>query len=203
MGTNPPKKRPKPTRPALGMRLGVREIEFARLYAGGGVSAAQAYRDAFDPTAAPEVVHVRAWRLLRNVHVQQLIHDLRAEALAEARVSIGYLVRGFKGAVDADVTTIFASDGTVLPLEEWPENLKKSIKRIKKKFVYELRADPDDASRKIKTVVGEEWDVTLEDKTECRRILAQFTRMIGPDAEAGKTTQAPLVIGGEADVNAL
>ena len=47
--------------------------------------------------------------------------------------------------------------------------------------------------------IGTKWKVWLENKTECRKVLAQWKRMIGQDADAtaGKAAD-PLVIGGKA-----
>jgi phage terminase small subunit len=192
-----PKKRAKPE-----PDLTLREVRFAEHFASHGC-ASDAYRAAGYPERGAESTCTLAARVLRRPKVRKLIRDLRAEALAKAQVTVDYLVAGFKRAVDLDIAELYRDDGTLLPVGEWPERVRLAVKKLKRKPVMGTAPDPDDPTKRVQVVVGEELDVVFEDKTECRKVLAQFTRMIGPDADAGKAAPAPLVIGGEADPSAL
>jgi phage terminase small subunit len=182
--TGPKKKRVKPQRPPLGERLGVREVKFAHLYAMGGTTASQAYRDAgFDP-APPEAVHLRAFRLLRNVRVQQLIHDLRQQALDTALISVHRIAQGLARAAFADRRDLFAEDGTLLPPREWPPDIAACVESVK-------LAD------------GVPVEVRTAKRMDALRALAAWMKMLGNEAAGEEAAPAPLVIGGEANPDAL
>lgn len=160
--------------------LSAREIRFCQFYADTG-NATRSYIDAGLKHSDPDVARTMAFRLLRNVHVRTYVRRLQADAAEAAGVSVEYLARGFRRAVDADVTRLFGPDGEMLPPSQWPADIRLCVSRIEVEELTESRPDPKNPRRKKKVRVGTKWKVWLENKTECRKVLAQWKRMLAPD----------------------
>lgn len=160
--------------------LSLREIRFCQHYAETG-NATRSYIDAGYPHASENSAKVRALRMLRKVTVRQYVRSLQADAADAAQVTTDYIARGFKRAADADVTRLMGPDGEMLPPSEWPEDVRLCITRIEVEELTESAPDPDNPGRKRKVAVGTKWKVWLENKTECRKVLAQWKRMLAPE----------------------
>ena len=158
--------------------LSLPEIRFCQLYAAGGISATQAFKDAgfaVQP-ASSGAANQRAARLLRKQKIREYIQDLRDAACEAAKVSVESLARGFAGAVNADVTSIFGPNGEALPPSEWPASLKRHIVSVEVEDIFDWQ--PLDGGGRERVRVGQKWKVKTENKTENRKILAQWKKML-------------------------
>lgn len=174
--------------------LSAREVRFCRHWVETG-NATQSYASSGLPHATLAVASVLAFRLLRKVKIREYIRDLQDAAAEAARVGIEELARGFKRATDVDLTQLLGPDGEVLPPDKWPESIRLSVIRIEVEELTEMQADPANPRRKRKVAIGTKWKVWVENKTECRKVLAQWKRMIGHDADGSAVKDhAPLVI---------
>jgi phage terminase small subunit len=183
--------------------LTARHVRFCQLWAEKG-NAYQSYLDAgFPPGASRNATDQRVALLLRNPHIVEYVRQIQHDAAHAAGVTLEWLARGFKGAVDADLTRLMGPDGEMLPPSEWPADVRRHIVAVDVEELTEMVPDPDNPRKRKKVAVGTRWKVKLENKTECRKVLATWRRMIGDDKETGKAAPAPLVIGGEADLNRL
>lgn len=176
MGESAPRRRHKTDPPPLSSR----QIRFCQLYA-ETENATRSYIDAGLKHASAGVASELARRLLRKVEVRRYIRQIQRDAADAAGATTEYLARGFRRAVDADVTRLFGPDGEMLPPSEWPEDIRLCITRIEVEELTERVPDPGDPRRKKKVAVGTKWKVWLENKTECRKVLAQWRRMLAPD----------------------
>lgn len=182
--------------------LSVREIRFCQLWAEKG-NATAAYRDAGFPAATNNAAHVRAYRLLRKRQVREYIRDIQRAAADAAMVTVEDLARGFRRAERADLRRLMGPDGEMLPPSEWPDDVALAISSIEVEELTEFQPDPENPRRKKKVAVGLKWKVKLENKTEARKVLAQWRRMVGADKADGGGPPDPLVIGGESSPDAL
>lgn len=196
-----PRKRHRTEKPPLSAR----EIRFAQLCFEYGLRGrSKAFLEAgFPSKATPNDNESAACYLLRKPQLRQYMRQLEHDAMAAAAVSTEYLARGFKRAVDADVTRLLGPDGEMLPPSEWPEDVRLCVTRMEVEELSEMQPDPDNPRRKKKVAIGTKWKVWLENKTECRKVLAQWKRMIGQDKEDDRGKPDPLVVGGEANPGAL
>lgn len=188
---------PRPTHKTRGPELSAREITFCQLVV-SGKSQYEAYTQAgFPPRPNRQATDAAASRLVRKRQIREYIRDLQDAASAAARVTVEDLARGFRAAERADVTGILGPDGEVLPPSQWPEDVRRAITRVEVEELTELQPDPDNPKRKRKVAVGTRWKVWLENKTECRKVLAQWRRMIGADAAVESQASAgPVILGG-------
>ncbi len=152
--------------PVTVIPMTTREVRFANHYLEHGNKTAAARHAGFQ--GSPEVLCHTANNLLRKSQVADFLRQgierfMEVECITRQMVaqSLGY--EAF-----ADRTRIFDEDGDVLPPSEWPKELKHML------HSYETRDFPD-GSRQVK--------VKLKNtSTEAKRILAEFTGMIGPKA---------------------
>jgi phage terminase small subunit len=161
-------------------RLTKREIRFAQGYTEHG-NATRAYREAGYEFASDNAAHVAASKLLRNSKVLTYIRKLERAACDAAKITIESLAQGFSRAERADVTKILGPDGEMLPPSQWPESIRLCITRIEVDELTEFQPDPSNPRRKKKVAIGTRWKVWLENKTECRKVLAQWKRMLKGD----------------------
>lgn len=181
-----------------GPLLSAQDVRFAQLVLNrGSKTLAECYVEAgFAPRSTPNATKEAARRLVANRCWREYFRTLQSDATADAGVNAAYLVAGFKSAVDFDPAVIFARDGALKPLDDWPECARKCVKRIKRKPIFETVPDPDDADKKRRVKVDEEWDIVFEDRTDCRKTLCHIRGLIGPDAVQQTQGHKPLVVKG-------
>jgi phage terminase small subunit len=160
--------------------LSARDVRFCQLWVETG-NGTRSYIDAGFPHANENVAHSGAVRLLRKDTIRRYIRKIQTEAAEAAGVTVEYLARGFKRAADVDPTRLMGPDGEMLPPSEWPDDVRQCITRFEVEELTERVPDPDRPGRKKKVAVGTRWKVWLENKTECRKVLAQWKRMLAPD----------------------
>ncbi len=175
-----PKKRARP-KPDLTLR----EVRFAEHFVEHG-NASEAYRAAGYAERPATSTWVLAFRVLRNIRVQQLIRTLRQEAIDATRVSVNRLVQALARIAFANRGDLFDEEGRVLPPSRWPADIAAAVEGVESEELYETVSEFDDAAKKTvrrKVLVGHVRKVKTARRTEAIRILAQWKRMIGLDAE--------------------
>lgn len=189
-----------------GPAISAREVRFAQLlFEHGFKNYAQLYLKAgFPARATPAATDKAARRVVHKRLFRAYIRQIEADAAAAVAVTVEGLARGFKRAAEADVTRLMGPDGEMLPPSQWPEDVRLCITRLEVEELTELQPDPDNPRRKRKVAIGTKWKVWLENKTECRKVLAQWKRMVGADKEDGDEKKPdPLVVGGTANPDNL
>jgi len=127
----------KATTASKGAPLSAREEAFCRAYVTRPVGA-QAARDAgYPPTADPNRASVIAWELLKRPDIQeriaQLVEDREREPDLQARDVLRELIR----IAFADLADAFNEDGSLKPVHEIPEYVRKAISSIKTDELWE------------------------------------------------------------------
>jgi hypothetical protein len=154
-------------------------------------------------TSASDNAHLQAGKLLlRKPHIRAYIRRLQDDAARAAGVTLESIMAGFRRGEQANLAEVTLDDGTLMPFNQWPEHLQLATKSLTLDPVSLLISDPADPARMIR-VERTRLKVVMEDRTECRKILAQITRVLGPDSETGRQQQGPLVIGGDASPDTL
>jgi phage terminase small subunit len=174
VSTSTKKTRAKPKRPALTLR----EIRFAEHYVEHG-SASAAYRAAGYAERPSESTWTLAARVLRKPAVQQLIHDMRHEAVDTARASVNRLVQGLVRIAFADRADLFDEHGCLLPAGQWPADVAATVEGIDSEDLFEVVSEPGQPKRK--ELRGHARKVRTARRTEAIKLLMQWRRMIGPD----------------------
>ena len=176
-----------------------REIKFAIHYFEHGV-ATEAYRAAY-PERPADSTRVLAWRVLRKRAVQEYIHELRKEACDAAKVTVNRLVQGLARIAFANRADFFDRHGCLLPASEWPADVAATVEGVESEDLFEVVSKKGEPKRK--ELKGHVRKIRTAKRTEALRLLAQFRKMIGQDADAGKAPPPPMVVGGEANPDAL
>lgn len=189
----------KARKPAKEKELNLNEIRFVHRYVVGETAgnATRSYEAAgFAPHQSYDALRQAAYDLLTKPHIQAYMQEFLRDVCDAERVTTQSVVRGFRWGAEADVTLALNDDGTVKPKSEWPIELRKAIQAVKVKPIFEDREDPKDSTKTIKVQIGAEYEIKVENKTENRKALAQIRKLIGPDADAPKAEQKPLVVKG-------
>jgi hypothetical protein len=183
---------PKPRRASLSAR----EVRFCQLYAEKGKGHGyECYLDAgFPAKESRGATDVAVHSLLRKPKVGSYIREIREAAAESAKVTIDDLAAGFRRAERADLRRLMGPDGEMLPPSQWPDDVALAISSIEVEELTELQPDPANPRRKKKVAIGLKWKVKLENKTENRKILAQWRRMVGDDKAAAPGAGTQMVI---------
>jgi phage terminase small subunit len=166
--------------------LTARQIRFCQLYVERG-NATQAYLDAGFPHSRRTATEL-ACRLSRSVEIRAYIRDLQHAAADATRATVEELARRFWRAATADVTVIFGREGEVMHPSRWPKEFVSAVTSIEVDERFETRTVK---GKRTKVRVGTRWKVKVENKTEARKVLAQWREMIGQDKGADGPDGAP------------
>lgn len=202
MSTDPPaKKKPRKPKP-----LTVKQIRFCQLYVEGEASksanATQALIDAGIPHTNRIAAGTAAWELLKNPQIQQFIHELRDAACDAAKATVERIAQGMARIAFANRAELFDSKGRLLPPDKWPADVAATVESIESEELYEVQSEPGKPKRK--ELVGYTRKVRTARRGEMLKLLAQWRRMVGQDADQGKATgHPPLVVGGDANPDDL
>ena len=147
-------------------------------------NATAAYKAAGYPEHPAASTWVLAFRVLRKPAVQQLIHDLRQEAVDAARVNVNRIVQGLARIAFADRTDLFDDKGRLLPKSLWPADVKATVEEIENLELFEVTSEK--GALKRKELVGFTRKVKTARRIEALKLLMQWLRMVGPDADTGK-----------------
>jgi phage terminase small subunit len=167
--------------------LCAREVRFCQLYVEHG-NATRAYAEAGFPHKDGRSAAVLAFKRLRKVKVREFVRGLQHAAADVAQATVEELAQGFRRVATADVTVIFAREGEVFPPSGWPKDFVSAVTSIEVEEVFETRSV---RGKRRKVRAGTRWKVKLENKTEARKVLAQWLGMVGKDkGERGNSSAA-------------
>lgn len=159
--------------------LSAREIRFCQLWVETG-NATRSYIDAGLPHSSEHVARTMAFRKLRNVDIRTYIRELQKKAADSAQVTADELAHGFRRAELADVRKLVGPDGNMVPLQDLPDEIALAIQGIEVESVFEWEGRGEDRQR---VEVGKKYKIKLENKTEARKILAQWLGMLKLDKD--------------------
>lgn len=180
--------------------LTIRDVKFCQLYVTTG-NGTRAFRDAGFPAANDSVAANGAWRLLRNAQIRAYIRELRQAAVDAAKATVEAIAQGMARLAFADRSDLFDERGRLKPPKDWPADVAATVESVETDEIYEVVSKSGEPKRR--ELRGYTRKVRTGKRAEALRLLAQWRRMIGNDAEQGKAAPDPLVIGGEADPSAL
>ncbi len=157
--------------------LTAKEIKFCRAYFQTNKQA-ECFVDAglarHGQTSA--AIHVAASSLVRRPKIRAFLARLARRALAASNISVDELAIGFASAINANVLDLFGPDGSMKPPDQWPISVSRHVQSREVREIYEGRGE-------ARRAVGREWKIRLENKTECRRILATWRKMLSDQTE--------------------
>lgn len=200
-----PKKRTHKTqRPELSRQ----DIRFARLlFDRGKKTIAECYVEAGFPVHASEnATNVAAHRKLKNRTFRQFYRQLQDRAADAAQVDANMVTQALKRVAFFDIRTLYDERGRILLPRDWSDATAAGVLGVESEetFEYVDGTDPGTGKKaRRKELEGYTRKVKRVPPIEALKLLAQILRMIGADADAGKPPPAPLVIGGEADPEAI
>lgn len=182
------------------------EVRFCVLWVDRG-NATQCYIDAGLPAKVDRVATAKAASdLFRKPDISAFIRNLQTAAADAAKVTVTTLARGLQRSAEKDLRKLYDRQGRIKLPHEWPDELAAVIEGVESEELFEYvdGIDPDTGKKcRRKELVGYVRKVKTTNRTEAQKVLAQWKRMIGQDADAGKAAPEPLVIGGEASPESL
>lgn len=190
---DPIKKRKRKHRPPA---LSAAEVRFCSIFVRQRKkNATQAYLDA---DVREDVTREQAGKcahwLLKRHEIWACINQMLEHAMKAEQVTVDRLAASLADEAFADRTGIYDRKGRIRPPAKWPAELRALL--VGMESVEHFRLDG--------TVSAVTYKPKFVRPTEAKRILAQWRRMIGQDAQANAgAAPAPLVVGGEADPGAL
>lgn len=193
--------------------LSAEDVKFANLLfasraqIGGGSSVARCYTEAGFPARETEQATIRAaYRRVKNRQFREFYRILQDAAAASAQVTPSIVTRELARIALFDLRQVFDDRGRIRLPCDWSDAVAAGILSVESEEIFEYEYEVDETTGKKvrrKVLVGYTRKVKRCPPTEALKLLAQILRMIGQDAEGAKAAPAPLVIGGEANVDAL
>jgi phage terminase small subunit len=138
---------------------------------------ATAYRLVYgeESKAKPESMWQMASHMMNNPDVQARVEHYRSIARKKWEVDIGKIVEQLAKMAFVDKRDIYDERGAILPPDQWPEHIAKSVAGIE---VFEER-DPEGV------LIGHTKKVKFESRTGALQILAKYKGMLVDRVEVG------------------
>lgn len=114
---------------------------FAYAYVQNGGNGTQA---ALEAGYGPKGAHVTACNLLKEPKIRAFIEALQTKIEQRHEITIDRVVQELRSILLVDPIHAFAEDGTVKPLGEWPEELRRALSGMETEERMEL-SDPENA----------------------------------------------------------
>jgi hypothetical protein len=142
-------------------------LAFVHEYDGNGGNGTRAYLQVH-PKVKPETAATEAWKLLRIPKVAEALAELRAARWARLKMNGDEAMALLSNDARADIRELFGEGWAMLPPDQWPDSVARSVKGIRP------------------GVAG--TTVLLNDSLAARRIILEQTGQIkNPAAELGAT----------------
>lgn len=204
--TPPPAPSPRKRRHLKRPTLSAREVRFCVLWVDRG-NATQCHIDAGFPENPSRIAQAKsASELLKKPDISAFIRNLQTAAAEAAKVTVTSIATGLKRSADKDLRKLYDRRGRLKLPHEWPDEVAAFVEGVESEELFEWveSVDPDTGKKvRRKELVGYTRKVKTTNRTEAQKILAGWKGMIGQDADSGKPPPPPLVIGGEANPEAL
>lgn len=206
MSTPAPKKRSHKTH---GPSLTLEDVKFAQLLfaarakPGERASVVACYREAGFPAKSTDAATFSAaYRRAKNRQFREFYRVLQDAAAASAQLTPNLVTRELMRLALFDLRRVFDDRGRIKLPHEWSDAVAAGVLSVETEELFEKQTETDPDTGKTtrrKVLVGYARKVKRTPPTEALKVLAQILRMIGQDADAGKSVPPPLVIGGEAN----
>lgn len=178
-------------------QLSARDIRFCQLWVERGRGHAYScWIDAgFKPRATRNATDNAIHLLLSNPEIKAYCDTLRQHAADAARVTVEELAAVMAGIVRADRRKLYDRYGTILPPDQWPDDVAATVEQVESEEVFE----PVPGEKGKKRLRGYVRKVKTASRLAAAAKLMEWKRMTGGDKQdAGKKAADPLVVGGEA-----
>lgn len=199
-------KKPRQRRHRRKPPLSATEVRFCVLWVDRG-NATQCYIDAgFPPKADRAATCKAASDLFRKPDISAFVRNLQTAAADAAKATVEVIAQGLERSANKDLRKLYDEKNRIKPPKDWPDEIAAVIEGVESEEIYEMVTEVDpDTGKKVrrKELVGYVRKVKTTNRTEAQKVLAQWRRMVGADAEVPKPPPAPLVISGDADPNRL
>ena len=186
--------------------LTAQDVKFARLLfdrAATKKTVPECYLEAgFPPKGSPEATSQAAHRRVKNRHFRQFCRDLQDRAAESAQVDANLVLQLLRRIATFDVRQLYDDRGRIKLPREWSDAIAAGVMGVESDELFEYVDDEDGGPRR-KELSGYTRKVKRVPPLEAIRLIAQILRLVGQDADAGKPAPAPLVVGGEANPEAL
>lgn len=103
---------------------------FLEIYIANGGNGTRAYL-ATHPNAQRNTAASNASRMLRNARIASELARRRAEVFAKHQLDADEALCLIAMVAAADLLDAYGDDGTLLPLHQWPENLRLAVKEVR------------------------------------------------------------------------
>jgi hypothetical protein len=186
--------------------LSAQDVRFARLLFDRGATkktVPECYLEAgFPAKDTPHATEMAAHRRVKNREFRQFYRDLQDRAADAAQVDANLVVQLLRRIATFDVRQLYDDRGRIRLPHEWSDALAAGVMGVESDELFEY-AEGEGGGPRRKELAGYTRKVKRVPPIEAIKLLAQILRMVGADADAGKPPPAPLVIGGEANPDAL
>lgn len=198
----------RPIRKSQRPALSARDVRFARLlFESRDKTVVECYLEAGFPRKDTDAATSQAaHRRVKNRYFVTFLRDLQQRAADAAQVDANAVVQGLKRIAFSRHRDLYDERGRIKLPHEWPEDIAGAVESVESEEVFELveHTDPESGKKsRRKELVGYVRKVKVAKRIEALRLLAEIVRLTGRDADAGKPPPAPLVVGGEANPDAL
>lgn len=126
-------------------------------------------------------------RLLSNVGISRAIQIGMNKQIKKFEVTTDMVVQGLAAAAELDVLDLYNEDGTLKPISEIPEHIRKNIVGIDTVEEYE-------GYGRNKKWVGTAKKVRFEDRTKSRELLGKFQKMFVDVKEISGRDGKPIAV---------
>ena len=75
---------------------------------------------------SPKTAESQGSRLLSKVKVQEKIYQLNQERIEEVRIDSNFVLKELYKIASSDLSGMFREDGSIKPIHDWPEELRKA-----------------------------------------------------------------------------
>lgn len=166
----------------------------ARTQPGDRKTVVQCYVEAgFPEHGTSDGTRGAAYRRVKNREFRQFYRVLQDSAAASAQITPNIITRALARIALFDVREVFDGRGRIKLPCEWSDAVASGVLAVESEelFEWEEQRDPETGLKvRRKVLVGYSRKVKRCPPTEALKVLAQVLRMIGQDADAGKTGQA-------------
>jgi phage terminase small subunit len=180
--------------------LCVREVRFCAGYA-DHENATRAHREAGYEAASENAHSVAGKALLRKPQIRAKIREMQEEAADVAQATVNKIAQALYRIAFCDRTLLFDERGCLLPRSKMPGDVRATIESIENEELLVVVSKKGEPRRR--ELMGFARKVKTAKRTEAIKLLMQWKRMIGQDAEGTKAPPAPLVISGDANPDNL
>lgn len=132
-----------------------------------------------------------AHRLVKKRVVREYLRKLQDHAAEAAKVTVEELAAVMAGIVRADRRKLYDRHGTILPPDQWPDDVAATVEQVESEEVFE----PVPGEKGKRRLRGYVRKVKTASRVAAATKLMEWKRMLGAEkTDPGKAAPAPLTI---------